>query len=107
MSTGDIIQALNSPIRRDIIERLKSGPITAGDLAEAYKVSKSTMSTHFAALKSVGLIEAERDGNNIIYHLNTTVAEEAVIGIVSLLTSITGKGASKTLVTRKQKVSKT
>jgi len=106
MSIGKIIQALNSPIRRDIIERLKSGPITAGDLADAYDVSKPTMSTHFAALKEVALIEAERDGNSIIYHLNTTVAEESVIGIVGLLTSMADKASSKSISKLKRKASK-
>ncbi len=106
MTIGEIIQALNSPIRRDVIERLKSGPITAGDLADGYNVSKATMSTHFATLKAVGLIEAERDGNSIIYHLNTTVTEESVIGIVNLLTSIADKTSSKTISKLKQKASK-
>lgn len=95
MAIGDIIQALNSPIRRDIIERLKLGPLTAGDLADTYDVSKSTMSTHFSALKDVDLIHAERDGNSIIYHLNTTVAEEAIIGIVGLLTTANDKALRK------------
>lgn len=106
MAIGEIIQALNSSIRRDIIERLKSGPITAGDLAKAYDVSKSTMSAHFAALKEVGLIEAERDGNSIIYHLNTTVTEESVISIVGLLTNMVDKSPLPALSKLKKKASK-
>lgn len=105
MTLGTVIQALNHPIRRDIIERLKSGPITAGDLADAYEVSKSTMSTHFAALKEVALISAERDGNTIIYHLNATVAEEAMISIFGLLDTAASISPTKRLGTlRKGKV---
>jgi DNA-binding transcriptional ArsR family regulator len=91
MKIGIIIQALNHPIRRDIIERLKKTPMTAGELAELYKVSKPTMSTHFAALKEANLIEAERDKNTIIYHLNTTVTDEALIALSGLLNSVTDK----------------
>jgi len=88
MTLGNIIQALNHHIRRDIVERLKSGPITAGDLADAYKVSKSTMSSHFAALKEVELIASERDA---------TVAEEAMISIFGLLDTAASISPAKRL----------
>jgi DNA-binding transcriptional ArsR family regulator len=88
MKIGKIIQALNHPIRRDIVERLKEAPMTAGELAELYKVSKPTMSTHFAALKDADLVAKERDKNSIIYHLNTTVAEEALIALTGLLENV-------------------
>jgi len=107
MTLGDIIQALNHPIRRDVIQRLKSGPITAGDLADAYHVSKSTMSTHFAVLKEVDLIEAERDGNVIIYHLNATVAEEAMISIFGLLDTAASINPAKRITTLRQHKAKT
>jgi len=94
MNAGNIIQALNSPIRRDIIKRLKSGPMNAGDLAQPYDVTKSTMSTHFTILKNVGLIEYERDGNTLIYHLNTTVAEEAIIAVSEILLGFSAGRAS-------------
>ncbi|PHR91408.1 MAG: transcriptional regulator [Robiginitomaculum sp.] len=80
-----VLQALNHPIRRDIIARLQNGPMTAGALAEAYDVSKPTMSTHFASLKDADLIEGKKAGVSIIYHLNITVAEEAMSALMGLL----------------------
>ena len=85
MKLAEVLKALNHPIRRDIIARLKDGPATAGDLAEAYRVSKPTMSTHFTALKDADLIRGERDGVSITYHLNATVAEEAMSALMDLL----------------------
>lgn len=84
MKIGTIIQALNHPIRRDIIVRLREGPMNAGDLAGAYPVSKPTMSTHFAALKDAGLIEGRKTGVVIHYYLNATVAEEAMAALMDL-----------------------
>ncbi len=84
MQIGTLIQALNHPIRRDIIVRLRAGPMTAGELATAYAVSKPTMSTHFAVLKDAGLIEGHKRGVVIHYYLNATVAEEAVAALMEL-----------------------
>ena len=85
MKLANVLQALNNPIRRDIITRLKTGPMTAGDLAAPYSVSKPTMSTHFSALKKADLITGKRDGVTITYHLNATVAEEAMSSLMDLL----------------------
>jgi len=93
MKIATVLKALNHPIRRDIITRLQNGPLTAGDLADAYAVSKPTMSTHFAALKEADLIEGRKDGVTITYHLNATVAEEAMSALMGLL----GTGAAKTV----------
>ncbi len=91
MKVNAVLKALSHPIRRDIVSRLRDGALTAGDLADAYAVSKPTMSTHFAALKEADLITAERDGNSIYYHLNVTVAEEALSALMSVL----GAGEAK------------
>ena len=85
MKLNIVISAIGHPIRRDIINRLRKGPQSAGDLSAAHDVSKPTMSVHFKTLKEAGLIYAERDGNHIIYFLNTTVAEEALVLIAGLL----------------------
>ena len=85
MKLNKVLKALNHPIRRDILTRLKGGPITAGDLADAYDVSKPTISTHFASMKEADLIRGERDGVTITYHLNATVAEEAIASLMALL----------------------
>jgi len=97
MKLATVLKALNHPIRRDIITRLQDAPHTAGDLAEAYSVSKPTMSTHFAALKEADLIEGVKEGVTITYHLNATVAEEAMSALMSLL----GAGIAKSNDTSK------
>lgn len=85
MRISQVLRALSHPIRRDIISRLREGAQTAGELAEGYDVSKPTMSTHFAALKEADLIYGERNGVSIVYHLNATVADEALAVLMGLL----------------------
>jgi DNA-binding transcriptional ArsR family regulator len=85
MKINQVLKALSHPIRREIITRLRDGPQSAGELASNFGVSKPTMSTHFAALKDADLITAERDGVTINYHLNTTVAEEAMSAVMGIL----------------------
>ena len=92
MKINAVLKSLSHPIRRDILTRLQNGPISAGDLADAYPVSKPTMSTHFASLKEADLIVGERDGVTILYRLNATVAEEALSTLMGLL----GTGETKT-----------
>jgi len=91
MRINEIINAIGHPIRRDIIKRLRVDSLSAGELAENYDVSKPTMSVHFKTLKVSNLIYSERAGNHVIYHLNTTVAEEALLLIANLL----GTGSQK------------
>lgn len=83
----DIFQALAHPVRRAVLKELKNGPLSAGALADAFPVSKPTMSRHFAALKDAGLIRAERVGTTIRYRLNVSVAEETVAAVLGLLGS--------------------
>lgn len=59
--------------------------MTAGELAEHFDVSKPTLSGHFARLKDADLILAERAGTSIIYSLNLSVAEEALLGLLARL----------------------
>lgn len=59
--------------------------MTAGAIADRFQVSKPTMSTHFSALKEAGLIFSERDGVTLTYHLDATVAEEALSMMMDLL----------------------
>ncbi|MEJ1990832.1 MAG: metalloregulator ArsR/SmtB family transcription factor [Maritimibacter sp.] len=77
-----VFDALSHPIRREVLEMLKSGGKTAGELAERFPVSKPTMSGHFAKLKAAGLILGENKGGTIIYTLNLSILEEAVMGFM-------------------------
>ena len=77
-----VFDALAHPTRRAVLERLKSGGMTAGELAEGFDVSKPTMSGHFAKLKAAGLIRGEQKGGSVIYTLNLTTLEEALMGFM-------------------------
>jgi DNA-binding transcriptional ArsR family regulator len=79
---NQVFEALAHPIRRDILELLKSGSRTAGELAEAFEVSKPTMSGHFAKLKEAGLIHADQKGTTILYSVNMSVLEEVLLGFM-------------------------
>ena len=79
---SEIFDALSHPIRRDVLEMLKRGGMTAGEIAACFPVSKPTMSGHFAKLKSAGLIRGERRSGSIIYTLNLSTLEEALLGFV-------------------------
>lgn len=86
---NDLFQALAHPVRRSILKELRAGPMTAGELAQMFPVSKPTMSRHFATLKDAGLIQAERVGTSIRYRLNVSVAEE----MLGMVMNVLGTGA--------------
>ena len=79
---NDAFKALSDPSRRQILARLRAeGELTAGQIAEQFDMTKPTMSHHFAVLKEAGLVKSRRDGQQIIYSLNTTVMED-VMGLM-------------------------
>ena len=77
-----VFEALSHPTRRTILEMLKGGSRTAGELAGAFHVSKPTMSGHFAKLKEAGLIHADQRGATIYYSINMSVLEEVLMGFM-------------------------
>lgn len=77
---SQVFKALSDPTRRRVLQLLRGGPMTAGDLSAHFDVSKPTMSAHFAVLKDADLIHAERSGKSVIYHLKLSVLEEALLG---------------------------
>jgi DNA-binding transcriptional ArsR family regulator len=79
---NSLFEALAHPTRRAILEMLKSGSKTAGQLADAFDVSKPTMSGHFAKLREAGLIQADQRGATILYSLNLSVLEEVLLGFM-------------------------
>ncbi|HYJ81559.1 MAG TPA: metalloregulator ArsR/SmtB family transcription factor [Allosphingosinicella sp.] len=79
---NQIFEALAHPTRRAILEMLKGGSRSAGELADAFQVSKPTMSGHFAKLREAGLIQADQRGTTILYSLNLTTLEEVLLGFM-------------------------
>lgn len=77
-----MFRALSDPTRRRVLQLLRQGPLTAGDLSSQFDVSKATMSAHFAVLKDANLIHPEKAGKSIIYHLKLSVLEEALLSFV-------------------------
>lgn len=77
---NQIFKALADPTRRKVLELLHRGPMTAGEIGEAFPVSRPTMSAHFNVLREAGLIAAHKDGKTIIYRLQLSVLEEALLG---------------------------
>lgn len=80
-----VFDALAHPTRRRILELLKRGGMTAGELAEAFAVSKPTMSRHFAKLRAAGLIQGEPRGTSTIYTLNLSALEEVMMAFMGRL----------------------
>jgi DNA-binding transcriptional ArsR family regulator len=79
---NEIFDALAHPIRREVLEMLKRGGMTAGEIADQFPVSKPTMSGHFAKLKAAGLIRGESRSGSITYTLNLSTLEEALLGFM-------------------------
>jgi len=82
---NSVFEALAHPRRRAILEMLKLGSKTAGELADASQVSKPTMSGHFSKLKEAGLIHADQKGTTIIYSLNLSTLEEVLLGFMGTI----------------------
>ncbi|HET6850876.1 MAG TPA: autorepressor SdpR family transcription factor [Pyrinomonadaceae bacterium] len=80
-----VFKALSDPTRREILRLLSRGEKTAGDLAERFDMSKPSMSHHFAVLKEADLISSRRNGQQIWYSLNTTVAQDAISWVMDLV----------------------
>jgi len=76
MRIQEVFKALADPNRRKILKLLKRGSRTAGELAEAFPITKGSLSHHFNALRAADLIRSERRGQTIVYSLNTTVFED-------------------------------
>ena len=79
-----VFKALSDPTRRKVLQLLRQRPMTAGELADHFKVSKPTMSAHFAVLREAGLVEQVKEGRVITYHLMMSVLEEAMFGFAQV-----------------------
>jgi len=77
---SSVFKALSDPTRRRVLQLLRAGPMTAGELSDHFDVSKPTMSAHFTVLKEANLIHAEKSGKSITYYLLLSVLEEALMG---------------------------
>jgi DNA-binding transcriptional ArsR family regulator len=99
MSDLSPFEALADPTRRAILKLLRSGSRSAGDIAEAFHLSKPTLSHHFKVLREAGLVRSERRGTSIVYTLQANAIEELASELLDLASGVRGalrsrKGAS-------------
>ncbi|MDR0511807.1 MAG: autorepressor SdpR family transcription factor [Treponema sp.] len=79
MGFGETFKALSDPVRRKILVMLKKGSMTAGDIGLHFNMTGATISYHLSQLKKAGLVFETRQKNFIIYELNTSIFEEAML----------------------------
>jgi len=84
MGIQSTLKALSDPIRRQILDMLKPGRLSAGEIAEAFPVSGAAISKHLSVLKDADLIRDFREGKYIFYELNASVLEEVMLWLVTL-----------------------
>ena len=84
MSLQNTLKALSDPIRREILNLLKEGKMSAGEIVEKFPVTGASISRHLSVLKDADLIRDYRDGKFIYYELNTSVLEEIMLWITDL-----------------------
>ena len=84
MGIQNTIKALSDPSRREILELLKSGRLSAGEIAEKFPVSGAAVSKHLSIMKEADLIRDTREGKFIYYELNASVLEEVMLWLAQL-----------------------
>lgn len=84
MSLQSTLRALADPIRREILNLLKSGRLSAGEITEHFDVTAASISRHLSVLKEADLIRDQRQGKFIYYEINTSVLEETLLWITDL-----------------------
>ena len=84
MGLQNTLKALADPTRRDILNLLKQGRLSAGEITEHFNITAAAISRHLSVLKEADLIWDTRDGKYIFYELNTSVLEEIMLWITDL-----------------------
>ena len=84
MSLQNTLKALSDPIRREILNLLKAGRLSAGAITEHFPVTAASISRHLSVLKEADLIRDTREGKFIYYELNASVLEEILLWITDL-----------------------
>ena len=84
MGFSDTMKALSDPVRREILNLLRGGRMTAGDIAGRFDMTGATVSYHLSQLKKAGLVFESREKNYIYYSLNASVLEEVLLWLQSL-----------------------
>jgi len=84
MRTQEVFKAISDPTRRQVLKLLRRGSKTAGEIADAFEITKATLSHHFNVLKAADLVRCERRGQQVVYSLNTSVFEDVAAVLMGL-----------------------
>ena len=84
MGLQQTLRALADPVRREILNLLKAGRLSAGEITEHFDITAAAISRHLSGLKEADLIRDERQGKFIYYELNASVLEEIMLWITDL-----------------------
>lgn len=84
MAIQQTLKALADPIRREILNLLKSGRMSAGEITNHFPVTAASISRHLSVLKEADLVRDTREGQFIYYELNASVLEEIMLWITEL-----------------------
>ena len=84
MAFADTFKALSDPVRREILQLLKSGKMTAGEIGSHFNMTGATVSYHLKILKKADLIWETKVKNYVYYELNTSVVEELLLWLKDL-----------------------
>ena len=79
MAFAETFKALSDPVRREILELLKKGPLSAGDIGKEFDMTGATISYHLSILKKADLITESKFKNFVYYELNASVFEEIML----------------------------
>ena len=82
----ETMRALANPTRREILRALRSGDLSAGDIAARFEMTAPSISHHLNVLKDAGLVSAHRDGRHIIYSLNSTTMQDLMQELLEFVT---------------------
>lgn len=84
MALQDTLKALADPTRREILNLLKAGRLSAGEITDHFDITAAAISRHLSVLKDADLIRDTREGKFIFYELNTSVLEEILLWVTDL-----------------------
>ena len=84
MGMQQTLKALSDPVRREILDLLKSGRMSAGEITGHFDITAAAISRHLSVLKDADLIRDTQEGKYIFYELNASVLEEILLWITDL-----------------------
>ena len=95
MAFDTTIRALGDPTRREILRALRTGDLSAGDIASRFPITAASISHHLNVLREAGLVQSQREGRTIMYSLESTVFQEFVNQVMTMLDAGEDRGGEE------------